>query len=49
LAPEKKVLMGKCTGKIHKIGPRILKKGRDPEKCAGTVTKMGMTMENVPE
>jgi hypothetical protein len=40
--------MGKCTGTIHKIGPRILKKGRDPEKCTGTFTKMGTTMENVP-
>jgi hypothetical protein len=30
------------------MGPGILKKGRDPEKCTGTVTKMGVTMENVP-
>jgi hypothetical protein len=47
LAPEKKALMGKCTGTIHKIGPRILKEGRNPENCTGTVTKMGATMENV--
>jgi hypothetical protein len=48
LAPEKKALMGKCTDTIHKMGPRILKKGRDPEKCTSTFTKMGATMENVP-
>jgi hypothetical protein len=48
LAPEKKALMGKCNGTIHKMGPRILKKGRNPEKCIGTVTKMGTTMENTP-
>jgi hypothetical protein len=47
-SPEKKALMGKCTGTIQKMGPRILKKGRDLEKCTGTVTKMGATMENVP-
>ncbi len=47
-SPEKKALMGKCAGTIQKIGPRILKKGRDPEKCTGTVTKRGATMENVP-
>ncbi len=40
--------MGKCTGTIQKMGPRILKKGRNPEKCTGTVTKRGMTMKNVP-
>ncbi len=47
-SPEKKVLMGKCTGKIQKKGLHILEKGRDPEKCTGTVTEMGATMENVP-
>jgi hypothetical protein len=26
-SPEKKALMGKCTGKIQKMGPHILKKG----------------------
>ncbi len=30
------------------MGLCILKKGRDPEKCTGTVIKMGATMENVP-
>jgi hypothetical protein len=48
LAHEKKALMGKCTGTIHKLGLRILKKGCDPEKCTGTVTKMSAAMENVP-
>jgi hypothetical protein len=48
LAPEKKALMEMCTSTIHKMGPRILKKGHNPEKCTGTVTKMGATMENVP-
>jgi hypothetical protein len=47
-SPEKKALMGKCTGTIQKMGPHILKKGRDPEKCTGTVTKMGATIKNVP-
>jgi hypothetical protein len=47
-SPEKKGLMGQCTGTIQKMGPLILKKGRDPEKCTGTVTKRGATMENVP-
>ncbi len=47
-SPEKKALMGKCTGTIQKMGPCILKKGRNPEKCTGTVTKMGAAMENVP-
>ena len=47
-SPEKKALMGKCTGTIQTMGPCILKKGCDPEKCTGTVTKMGVTMENVP-
>jgi hypothetical protein len=47
-SPEKKALMGKCTGTIQTMGLRILKKGHDPEKCTGTVTKMGTTMENVP-
>ncbi len=47
-SPEKKALMGKCTGTIQTMGPRTLKKGRNPEKCTGTVTKMGATMENVP-
>jgi hypothetical protein len=48
LAPEKKALMGKCTGTIHKMGLCILKKGHNPENCTGTVTKMGATIENVP-
>jgi hypothetical protein len=26
-SPEKKALMGKCTGTIQKMGPHILKKG----------------------
>jgi hypothetical protein len=30
------------------MGPHVLKKGRNPEKCTGTVTKMGTLMENVP-
>jgi hypothetical protein len=47
-SPEKKALMGKCTGTIQTMGPHILKKGRNPEKYFGTVTKMGATMENVP-
>jgi hypothetical protein len=47
-SPEKKVLMGKCTGTIQTMGPCILKKGCNPDKSTGTVTKMGATMENVP-